>query len=191
MRKSLWIIPVVLLFAALGTPSAHADSISQTWDITSFGTFTTLGLSPFNSALGTLDAVGLTATSILTIPDGATGSIALAFPGVSAAQAVNPPGCQIVGGCADTASITANGPTLFYAPFFTPVSTFLTTFTESYTAVGSAGDTVNYSGTLTYDYSPVATPESGTLPLELSGLGLVGLMFVMRKRLGLGLPRAT
>ena len=185
MRKSLWIIPVVLLFVTLGTPSAHADSLSQTWDITSFGTFTTLGLSPFNSALGTLNTVGLTAISTLTVPDGLTGSILLAFPGVTINQVANP--CQLSFGCTDTAILADNGPT-FYAPFFTPVSTFLTTFTESYTAVGSAGDTVNYSGTLTYDYSPVATPEPGTLPLELSGLGLVGLMFVMRKRLGLGLP---
>jgi hypothetical protein len=29
MRKSLWMIPVLLLFAAIGVPSAHADDIVQ------------------------------------------------------------------------------------------------------------------------------------------------------------------
>lgn len=34
MRKSLWIAPVLLLFAAIGAPNAHADSYTPTFTCT-------------------------------------------------------------------------------------------------------------------------------------------------------------
>lgn len=40
MRKPLWIIPVLLLFAAIGAPNAHADSFTYgaiTFTVTSGG----------------------------------------------------------------------------------------------------------------------------------------------------------
>lgn len=42
MRKSLWIIPVLLLFAAIGVPNAHADSVIFTCS----GTCTFLPTAP-------------------------------------------------------------------------------------------------------------------------------------------------
>lgn len=65
------------------------------------------------------------------------------------------------------------------------------------TTTGAATDTgINdgravSGGGLAPDPVPAATPEPGTFGLMLIGLGSLGVMFVMRKRIGRGLPQMT
>jgi hypothetical protein len=65
------------------------------------------------------------------------------------------------------------------------------------TTTGAATDTgindgrvVSGGGLAPYPL-PAATPEPGTLSLMLTGLGSLGMMFVMRKRITRGLPQIT
>jgi hypothetical protein len=54
---------------------------------------------------------------------------------------------------------------------------------------GAAGAT--WQDNLTINFVVVQTPEPGTLTLMLIGLGLLGLMIVMRKRIARSLPQAA
>jgi hypothetical protein len=51
---------------------------------------------------------------------------------------------------------------------------------------------INYDeGTLVFSPLAISTPEAGTIPLTLTGLGLIGLLLVMRKRRERSFPQAT
>jgi PEP-CTERM motif len=79
-------------------------------------------------------------------------------------------------------------------------STFTTTSTLNVTAEnwistvnthsGPAANLVGLTGS-GQDYVVQSAPEPGSFSLTLSGVGLVGLMLAMRKRLRLGLPQAS
>jgi hypothetical protein len=60
MRKSLWIVPVLLLFAAVGAPNAHADTLAFTVTGLIGGTLNISTAAP--SGLGTYLGNGITGT---------------------------------------------------------------------------------------------------------------------------------
>jgi hypothetical protein len=189
MRKSFWMIPVVLLFSALGSTAAHADGLvvtngggyvtaidGITLDGTLYNvTFTsnidnTFAADPYDSPI--MNAVqadideALGATT-LNDEDGA-------FYGIAAQS--------------DLIAVDA-----LTNPFMADAS-----WESSSTASDEnfAGGLAFNSGRIFYaNFTPVvvtrATPEPGTVPLTLTGLGVLGLLVVIRKRFALHHSQAT
>ena len=157
MRKFLWIIPLVMiLFAAIGTPYAHADAFVYTYNVTFdpalYGaTFTTKPMQAVTTYTP-LTAVDLSSYSL-------TGSFYLA----SFDKFILDDGFA-----GDQAILTSNG---------------LGTASATYTS-NDAFPLIDYGTSGTYS-SGIATlivsrvPEPATLGLMLVGLGL---LIVMRKR---------
>ncbi len=167
MRNSLWII-VAILLVAVGAPYAHADSFVYTYDVTFdpavYGaTFTTKPMQAVTMSR-TLTAVDLRSYSL-------TGSFYLASFDKFILD---------YGGAGDQAILTSNG---------------LGTASATYSS-NDALPLIDYRTAGTYS-SGVATlsvsrvPEPATLGLMLTGVGLLGLMILMRKRIGHDLPRAS
>ena len=194
MRKSLWMIPVVLLFTALGSPSAHANTIAcgSATCVTSGGYVT--------------EIVGLTIDGTLyNVTFGAYDDTTFATNGEAGDAASD------IVAALGTEGIVGASFYLTYYQFFgvdsgsglldlgqrydvPPTSMWISGGTypiATYDAIISSGD---YGGGLFFAaFSPasVSTPEPGTFMLTLTGVGLLGLMVVMRKRKALGLAQAT
>src|SRR5260370_42548987 len=165
MRKSLWIVPVLLLIAFLGAPSAHADSYTPNFTCTG-----TCAVAPPTAPDVSFPSPAIMETWFVVgvyIPP-----IALALPATDSPT--------------DTYTWSNTNDILATPPFVSLTITDITTG-----AVTSVTETYNVSfarftdsGNLTF----TAVPEPGTVSLILIGIGLV---FVMRKRIAWGLRQAT
>jgi len=168
MPKSLSIIPVLLLFLAIGTPNALADTFTYTFTYTSVAgstfSFTTVPLDP-------AVALGTPQTAITT--DSFTGFYAGTVLVVYELDGSNPlaPGANLLTGV--TGGPSLGPPEGFFSP-------------SDYTAAGT------YSGVCA-DNCPVDTPVTDTLTVTLvqtpepstGGIMMVGfgLVLLTRKRL--------
>jgi hypothetical protein len=175
MRTFLWMIAVVLLFTVLGSQAARADTIVTSGLYVTGIDGITINGTTYDVTFGTpddttfssnpLDALSM-ATEIANdlSPYATVADTAyntITFVGVDGGANVS---------VAQVGSIGTIG--LSYASYsFRPV------FNPSV-----------YSWA---EFSVVSTPEPGTSMLTLTGLGLLGLMMVMRKRIGQGLPLAS
>jgi len=167
MRKALWVV-AVLLFAAIGAPAAHADTITYTY-----------------VADGSSDLAGTTFTIVSTggfLSYGATSIAPTTASDVFYDGADNGPitGVQFMSSteiCLDLScgSLDLAGGGGSYAIGTPGVYTL-----DIITGGGP--------GTLTITDTPSATPEPA--PVVLMTLG-VGLVFVMRKKPGQGLHPAS
>ncbi len=167
MRKSLWII-LAVLFMAIGAPYAHADAFVYTYTVTFdpalYGaTFTT---KPMQAA---------TTNTILTPADlrsySLTGSFYL---GTFDEFILN------YGGGGAQGILTSNG-------LGTASATYSSN--DEFTFIDYSTPGTYSSGIATLSVSRV--PEPATLDLMLAGVGLLGLLLVMRKRTALGHPQAS
>ena len=146
MRKSLWIVPLVLLFAAIAPPKAHADEYTITF---TGGTTTPVDTTITISASDVL--------SLGSVTDGASGWDQFAPLQLTATPETDhliwtitsPQGLFIL------EDLTAGDDT--FSPYYGPLA---------------PGDT----GTASITDISIATPEPGTASLMLLGIGLVFLM---------------
>jgi hypothetical protein len=167
MRKSLWIMLAVLL-VAIGAPNAHADSFTYTYTGTapSFGfdySWTTEAISGVTMQT-TVPAADLTATSTSGITGCVITSVILNASGLGNNN-TNLGGCFLL--------------EVFGNDLFAP-SDYITPGTY-------VGNSVVTKSTMTVTRA-VAMPEPSSVALMLLGVGLV---FVMRKRIGQSLPQAS
>jgi hypothetical protein len=165
MRKSLWMIPVVLLAMAIGSTSANADSYTI---VESGGAVTAIdNLAILGNTYDVTFVETVTPTITFTSESDA----------VTAATDIN----NALNGITSV-PYTILGGVYVSVPFST------TDWVESFCGSGSctgptwtiAGD-ITRSGTqlpITFAEFTVVTPEPGTLSLMLVGVGLLGLMMV-------------
>ena len=174
MRKSLWTILVVFVFTALSSTSARADtvvvsglSVTAINGITISGTTYNLTFVLTSPTPYAGDPTGVAGVESQLIADLAGHSFVGAGPIIGGIVVIldnDPTGEHTVADFATGNWISDNQAQNF---FCTP---------------GSAA-----CGSVWADFTPVsATPEPGTSVLTLSGLGLMGFLVVMRKRIALG-----
>jgi hypothetical protein len=165
MRKSLWIILAVLL-VAIAAPDAHADSFTYTYTDTVGDDFswTTAAISAV-SMQTTLPAADLTATSTSGPTAGCVTSTVILDSGGFGSTDTFFSGCSTHG--------IANADGFALADYSTP---------GTYFGVGLGTMVV------TAAVAAVAAPEPSSVGLLLAG---IGLLVVMRKRIGQGLPQAS
>ncbi len=174
MRKSLWIILLLILIAAIGPPNALADSFTYTYTYTpvagSTFSFTTVPLDPA-VALGT-PQTGITTASFTGFYAG-TVLVAYELDGSSPLA----PGANLL--------IQVTGGPLLGPPenFFSPSD-----YTIAGTYDGACADNCPVSSPVTDTLTVTPVPEPSTGGLMMLGIGLV---LVMRKRLAQGLSPAS
>jgi hypothetical protein len=157
MRKSLWII-LAVLFVAIGAPSAHADSFVYIYTVT-------LDPALYGATFTTKPMQAATANTTLTAVDLSSYSLTGSFYLASFDKFI-----LDYGGAGDQAILTSNG-----------LGTASATLSSN-----DAFPLIDYSTPGTYS-SGIATlsvsrvPEPATLDLMLAGVGLLGLLTVMRK----------
>lgn len=183
MRKSLW-ITLAVLFAAVVASSARADSIS-TFDFqTAYGQAPTSGVIDCDSAgcpnsiTATIVWEGLTFNfSDAEFTYGLEPDIAAIYPNCDAAPGSSALAYQTLNSCSgydgwDT--VDYNGTWIFSLDSGTPGG-----FTEAF-GVGTADDGAIASAGSFVDPVPTSEPGSGTL--MLSGIALLGLMLMGKRR---------
>jgi hypothetical protein len=164
----MWVI-LAVLFVAIGAPAAHADSYTITFS-------------------------GGTTQPVATV-SGFSGDV-LSFDGVSDMGVnINVNGPIFLG---TTAMPQDDTYTWSILPESDGVDAFILVDGTSVTAVESNFPIFTYpdpflfdSGTAVVTDTSIATPEPGTSVLMLIGIGSLGLMMVLRKRIAQGLPQAT
>jgi hypothetical protein len=172
MRETLWIVSVLFLLMTIGAPNAHADSITN-------GTinFTVSSGSPAPTGSFSFDNTTNAFTSVDVEWDGGEFLFSPLF-GI-----VVPPTTTSGSWSAAGPSVTFNQFGAIFALFIglTTLSTFSGSAFTDFTDPNAIAD-----GTFTL--TSCATSEPSSVALTLLGVGLV---FVMRKRIGQRLPQAS
>jgi hypothetical protein len=178
----LWITLVLLLFATIGTPNAHADAYTSgtlNFTLTSGGPDATSGsfvydittnlFTSFNFGWDGIDYTSAFTAGFISIP-----SIDQTFYDALFAS----PGSEVwYGYCAGSSSTGCSEQGFALDVPSSPIGLF---------GIISAADTQVAFGSVVA--GPAVTPEPVTSSLMLIGVGLLGLVIVMRKRAAL---RAT
>jgi hypothetical protein len=170
MRETLWIVSVLFLLLTIGAPNAHADSITD-------GTinFTVSSGSPAPTGSFSFDNTTNAFTSVDVEWDGGEFLFSPLF------GMVVPPTATSGSWSAADPSVTFNqfGPAIF--ALFIGLTTLSTFSGPAFTDPNAIAD-----GTFTV--TSCATSEPSSVALTLLGVGLV---FVMRKRIGQRLPQVS
>jgi hypothetical protein len=183
MRKALWIIPSLLLFAAIGAPNAHADSITTT-------------PTPATLTLGSCGACVLGDSAALTLDN-----IVVVLAPLSGTMAGTITFTLYLGATLlDTETVATNGT----GTYDTPTGYYLSASSTPgvYQWVASYIDATLSAPIHDGQFQPFTdeqvvvspatnVPEPGTSNLVLIGLASLGLMAVARKGIPLGHRQAS
>jgi hypothetical protein len=161
------IITVTVGLSAL----AKADS-TEVQTIGSTGPTSNLGLTPFNTTLGTLDFVSIDFNGTGSVADGDSGTITFDILSYSFSA--------VVDACPTTSCPLILGIDIPHDNTPADLTAFESTFTNSFSST-SAVTSPSISGTLTYNYTPAvaAVPEPASWGLLLT---LIGMGLIVRKR---------
>ncbi|HSY33387.1 MAG TPA: PEP-CTERM sorting domain-containing protein [Verrucomicrobiae bacterium] len=184
MRKTLWVITVLALLAAIGAPVAMADSTID-YSITFIAT---TGSNVTGSYIWDSTTDQITSFTITTTQFGTINLLANEYPGYETGTALYHL-LQSNGGA-------AYGWGYAWGPSAPPTAWFMQVYNQPYTTTYFYAANDSLTSSTTYDsgsswsstLSSISTPEPGTFVLLLLGIGFV---FVMRKRIGQDLPQAT
>jgi hypothetical protein len=195
MRKALWMIPVVFLFTGLGSTAAHADTLLCGGSTCSSGGYVTeIESLPID---GTLYNVTFGTTDSNPAPFNTNGDAGDAASAIGSALGTSP----IVSNqtyfsddvqyfCVDQGGSTC---ILLLNVFYEGTS-----ISGAWLAAGNNSNELTAmwaaetGGIYFAQFLPaVSTPEPGSAPLTLTGVVLLGLMVVMRKRVANRHPQAT
>jgi hypothetical protein len=186
MRKSFWMIPVALLIAALGGTSALADGVDV---FNAGGQVTAIDGITLNGSLYNVTFTSTIDNTFSAYPalqeDGEVGAVIFAVDTAIDADLgtnfINDPAgagqiqvyCVALASSRSECATSGNDDPYFWEPAFDT--------STAYAASLVAGNPEVYSWA---NFTPavVTTPEPGTLPLTLAGVGLLGLLVVIRKR---------
>jgi hypothetical protein len=162
MRKSLWIILAVLL-VAIGAPYAHADSFVYTYTVT-------LDPAVYGATFTTKPMQAVTTSTTLTPVDLASYSLTGSFYLGTLDEFI-----LDYGYAGDQAILTSNG-----------LGTASATYSgdDEFPLIDYSTPGTYSNGNRTDTLIVRETPEPATLGLMLTGVGLLGLMMLMRKRIG-------
>jgi PEP-CTERM motif-containing protein len=169
MRKPLWTIPVLLLFAAIGAPNAHADTL-YTYTFTSYGP----GVNNIVLSWTTEPIIAVTGDTPLTAGQLTSASLTgtVLYPATILSVDLDD------SGLGDQETVLSDGILLGQDNF----------------AIGDYSEAGAYISQPAPDevdvltVSAIQTPEPSTGALMLIG---IGIMLLMRKRIALCLPQAT
>ena len=182
MKKSLCLVPVVMLFAVIGTPNARADSYTANFTTCSENVLPI----PCAGFVAAPDVTFSDPTNIaITFVPGGLASAVFNFTLPAADSPTDTYRWSVISCCTD---FTATP----YSDYFNLAD--LTTNMSSTTVVSSSFNgsplfTLDYiRGTLTFSPASTATPEPSTVVLMLLG---VGLILLMRKRFAFGAERTA
>jgi hypothetical protein len=170
MRKSLWIVLVLLLIAAIGAPNASADTLFRY----AYTLSNTLTQTPYTISWTTEPIPVVTMDTIL-------GTAALAAASCTGSFV----GCSITSVELDAGNA---GNQVTYASFGNDLGVDGFPLAD-YSIAGTYTATNQVGSPDTLVVTAVQTPEPPTVGLMLIGLGWLVLM--MRKRIARGLPQAT
>jgi len=194
MRKALWTIPVLLLFAAIAAPCAYADSYTINFTCSSnpsciLPTSGSFGYNPTTQTFTTdvlvvWDGDNFDITPVLTEDIGNPSASTPCYGSATGAALV----FELLATCGP-ASIGSNwvgntNPVVFTFQDYGPVSAYLLSSGES-----QSGELPGAYSTGTWTVTDVTTPEPSAAVLLLTVIGL--LLVVLRKRIAVGLPRAS
>jgi len=188
MRSSIWTIPLILLLTALGSASAHADTV-----ITSFENVEEIeGLNIdgtlYNVTFGDTDSNPSPFNTNGDAGDAAS-AIANAIPVIDYIVSGPPSGDAEQLFCVDAGAGQCDLAFEDYGWYYlgdveedSTIESWMSEFGEGY---------VYWAEFSPYTPPPVGTPEPGTLVLTMTGVGLLELTIMMRKRVAHRHPRAT
>ena len=187
MRKSLWIVPFLLLSAAICSTTARADTIvASGGNVTAINGITIAGIT-YNVTFGTtID------TTFAGNPTNANAMNTAIVADLSSSNTDLTAGRACLVGL-DGGVSTYGAISLAAAPCGFPGAP-AHWVADTFSTVGFTDYVLTGNGTVLWDEFAVAattTPEPGTLSLTLTGLGLLGLLVVIRKRVALRHPQAT
>jgi hypothetical protein len=163
MRRPLWIIPSLILFAAVGAPNASADSMDPCIPTTKTGGTIVLG----------------TPTTTKPLTDSATLGLLCSYPGTLTFTLM---GGDIFVPMTFTFVGSVTGPGTF--PITGPIPDVAATYTWFATYTDNAGKSFKSD----FEKQVVTTPEPSIGALMLAG---IGFLLVMRKRCASGLKRTS
>ncbi len=164
MRKALWIVPALLVFATVVAPCARADAVTFTCVATEY--------SPCTVATPTAPDVTFPSPTLDITWDSQTFEVTL------------------LSSWLDTDSFSwFESNNLF---IINDLSQPLTPSVYNSEPINTNSPPVNdQGGTLSFNSATASAPEPGTFSLMLIGLGSLGLTIVMRKRIAQCLPHAS
>ena len=190
MRKSLWTILVVFVFTALASTSARADSIVASGGNVTAINGITIAVTTYNVTFGsTVD------TTFAGDPSGASTANADILSDLNS-------GTYFAAGFACYIGVDGGLNTYQDESHFTlgipcagPVGPGNWGTVPAFSTIDYAALVTAFPIAYAWDEftvaAPISTPEAGTLPLMLTGVGLLGLLVVMRKRGDLRHPQST